>query len=145
MKYFADAGIPTLHAALSDHMNSDDLKKLGALTKEKLPTRKADLAAVIMRHLAGAGLQKVWQSLDELQRAAVAEVVHSEENHFPGYRFRAKYGGDPIWESVGGITAGTGYRNSPSLRNNRNRDGPTPSVVSITWTRSIPVAPVFSS
>lgn len=71
MKQYVDAGIPTLQAALFDHMNSDDLRKLGALTKQKLPSRKGDLAAVITRHLAGDGLQTVWRGLDELQRAAV--------------------------------------------------------------------------
>jgi hypothetical protein len=99
MRFYADVGIPTLEAALFDHMNSDDLRKLGALTKQKLPTRKADLAAVIMRHLQGNGLQAVWQALDELQRAAVAEVVHSEEDYFQPDRFRAKYSRDPVWES----------------------------------------------
>src|SRR5438128_1784913 len=99
MKHYADAGIPTLHAALFDYMNSDDLKKLGALTKQKLPSRKGDLADVIMRHLEGDGLQTAWQGLDELQRAAVAEVVRSEETYFPTDLFRAKYGLDPVWES----------------------------------------------
>ena len=79
MKQYADAGIRTLQNALFDHMNSDDLKKLGALTKQKLPSRKGDLVDVITRHLEGDGLQTAWRGLDELQRAAVAEVVHSEE------------------------------------------------------------------
>ena len=43
MRYYVDAGILTLQAALFDHMNSEDLRKLGALTKQKLPTRKGDL------------------------------------------------------------------------------------------------------
>ena len=99
MKQYVDAGIPTLQAALFDHMNSDDLRKLGALTKQKLPSRKGDLADVIMRHLEGDGLQTVWQGLDELQRAAVAEVVHSAGTYFRRDRFRAKYGRDAVWES----------------------------------------------
>jgi hypothetical protein len=99
MRYYVDAGIPTLQAALFDHMNSEDLRKLGALTKQKLPTRKGDLAAVILKHLEGNRLQTVWQSLDELQRAAVAEVVHSDGTYFPAELFQAKYGSDPVWES----------------------------------------------
>src|SRR5437867_3208115 len=99
MKQYADAGIRTLQNALFDHMNSDDLKKLGALTKQKLPSRKGDLVDVITRHLEGDGLQTAWRGLDELQRAAVAEVVHSEETYFPADLFRAKYGRDPVWES----------------------------------------------
>ena len=79
----SNGGIPTLEAALSEYMNSDDLKKLAALTKGKLPTRKADLAAVIVRHLDGERLRMVWQGLDELQRAAVAEVGPFEVDSVP--------------------------------------------------------------
>jgi hypothetical protein len=38
-RYDADGGIPTLDMALSD-MNTEGLRKLCALTGEKLPTRK---------------------------------------------------------------------------------------------------------
>jgi len=34
-RYDPDGGTPTLEVALSEYMNADDLKKLGALTKEK--------------------------------------------------------------------------------------------------------------
>jgi hypothetical protein len=109
-RYNVDGGIPTLEMALSEFMNSDDLKKLAALTKEKLPTRKADLAGVIMRHLDGERLRTVWQYLDELQRAAVAEVVHSSSTEFLTDRFHAKYGRGPDW----GSTDKYGYHRSPS-------------------------------
>jgi hypothetical protein len=46
-RYDADGRIPTLDVAVSEFMNAGDLKKLGALTGDKLPTRKADLAQVI--------------------------------------------------------------------------------------------------
>lgn len=52
-------GIPTLEVALSEYMSAGELKKLAALTGEKLPTRKADLAAVIIRHLDGERLREV--------------------------------------------------------------------------------------
>ena len=111
MKRFSiDGGIPTLEVALSECMGVEDLRMLAALTREKLPTRKADLAAVIMRHLGGERLRTVWQSLDELQRAAVAEVVHSSSTAFSADRFRAKYGRDPIW----GADDKGGYRRRPS-------------------------------
>jgi len=96
-RYPLGSEIPTLELALSEHMSSDDLKQLAALTNEKVPTRKADLAAVILRHLDGERLHRVWQRLDELQRAAVAEVVHSTSTQFFADRFRAKYGRDPAW------------------------------------------------
>jgi hypothetical protein len=109
--YYLEADIPTLGVALSECVTVDDLKKLAALlSKEKLPTRKAELAAVVMRQLEGERLQATWHRLDELQRAAVAEVVHSGSTRFPADRFRAKYGQEPNW--------GTGdeysYRFSPS-------------------------------
>ena len=99
-RYDVDGGIPTLKTALSERMNADALKKLAALTGEKLPTRKADLAAVIIRHLGGERLRTIWQCLDEVQRAAVAEVVHSGSSRFVANRFRAKYGRDPSWGSL---------------------------------------------
>ncbi len=99
-RYDADGGIPTLDMALSEFMNTEDLKKLGALTGEKLPTRKLDLAQVIIRHLEGERLRALWQGLDQIDRAAVAEVVHSSSTQFPAYRFRAKYGQDPKWGSA---------------------------------------------
>lgn len=109
--YDARDRIPTLAAAFNDFMSSGDLKKLGAVTgQKKLPTRKADLAEVILRHLEGDRLRIVWQSLDEIQRAAVAEVVHSSGTKFPADQFRAKYGEDPNW----GSTEEHEYRRVPS-------------------------------
>lgn len=96
-RYEADGGIPTLAKALFEFMNVDDLKRLAGLTKARLPTRKADLAAVIVQHLEGERLREVWQGLDELQRAAIAEVVHSDSPQFNADRFRAKYGQDANW------------------------------------------------
>ena len=45
--------------------------------------------------MEGDGLQRLWARLDQLQRDAVAEVVHSATNRFVDDAFRAKYGGDP--------------------------------------------------
>lgn len=99
-RYHADGGILTLEVALSEYMNADELKQLAKHTKQKIPTRKADIAAVIMRHLDGERLEQVWQSLDELQRVAVAEVVHSSSTEFLADRFHAKYGRDPNWATA---------------------------------------------
>jgi hypothetical protein len=98
-RYDADEGIATLAVALSEYMRADELKTLAALVKAKLPTRKADLAAVIMGYLEGERLRAAWQGLDELQRAAVAEVVHSSSTRFLADRFHAKYGQAPNWGS----------------------------------------------
>ncbi len=99
-RYHVDGGIPALEIALSEYMKVDELKMLAGLTRKKLPARKADIAAVITRHLAGEGLRKTWQCLDELQRAAVAEVVHSSSTRYPAERFYAKYGRDPDWGAL---------------------------------------------
>jgi hypothetical protein len=101
MRYdLGDTEISTLELALSERMNLDELRRLAALTGEKPPTRKADVADIIVRLLAGDNVRVVWQGLDELQQAAVAEVVHSSVSRFDAGRFRAKYGKDPDWGSA---------------------------------------------
>ena len=102
--------IPSLEVALTEHMRVDHLKALARHTGEKIPTRKADIAAMIQRHLAGERLQAVWRGLDDLQRAAVAEVVHSGSTRFAADRFAAKYGCNPDW----GVADNYGYRLNPS-------------------------------
>jgi len=109
-RYYSDGTIPTLKAALIVHMNVDDLRKLAKCTDQKIPTRKADIAAVIEQHLSGERLKSVWQGLDDLQRAAVAEVVYSSSTRFLADRFAAKYGRSPNW----GSTDKYGYRRTPS-------------------------------
>ncbi len=99
-RYNIDDGIPTLALALSEQMKADELRKLASLTGGPVPTRKADLADLIAEHLEGKGLRTAWQSLDELQKAAVAEVVHSPGTQFPADRFQAKYGRAPSWGSL---------------------------------------------
>ena len=109
-RYRPDESIPTLEVALTECMRVGDLKKLAKHTNQEIPTRKADIASVIKRYLDGERLKSVWQGLDELQRAAVAEVVHSDSSHFPADRFAAKYGRSPNW----GDGDKYGYRRAPS-------------------------------
>jgi hypothetical protein len=104
-----DNGLPTLEIGL-DSINADELKKLAALTGEKASGKKADIIAIVVRQLAGDRLRTVWEGLDELQRAAVAETVHSPSSQFDGVRFRAKYGRDPDWGFRGERT----YDKTPS-------------------------------
>ena len=58
-RYHSDGSIPTLEVALTEHMNADDLRKLAIHTSQKIPTRKADIAAVIERYLEGERLKAV--------------------------------------------------------------------------------------
>jgi hypothetical protein len=101
-RYDLDGGIPTLTAALSEHLNVDELKVLATLTHTRAPTRKAALVEHICQYLEGDRLRAVWQGLDDLQKAAVAEVVHSPGTAFPAERFRAKYGRLPEFGTVSG-------------------------------------------
>jgi len=74
------------------------LRKLAKLVTAHLPNRKADLIAVIEAELMNPErLKQLWTSLDELQRAAVAEVVHGPSLAFDADAFRAKYGDNPNW------------------------------------------------
>ena len=108
---YVDETISTLDIALIENMSVDDLKKLAKHTNQKIPTRKAEIAAMIKRHLDGDRLKTVWQRLDKLQQAAVAEVVHSGSSNFLADRFVAKYGRSPNW----GTTDKDGDIQGPSL------------------------------
>ena len=99
----------TLGLALG-FMKGEDLRKLAALTKQKVPSKNAEMAALIVRHLTGNGLRAVWEGLDELQQAAVSEAVHSPSSQLNSQQFRAKYGGDPNW----GAADPRGYGHKPS-------------------------------
>ncbi|MEM8805117.1 MAG: hypothetical protein AAGF01_03605 [Cyanobacteria bacterium P01_G01_bin.38] len=78
----------------------DNLKRLLKLlpTKER-PTKKADLVSLIATYLAGPGLKKSWQGLDELQQAAVAEAVYVTGGFYLSDQFQAKYGQSPEWRN----------------------------------------------
>lgn len=76
----------------------DDLKKmLQLLPMQAKPTRKAELVEAIAAHLLGPGLKKLWQELDQLQQAAVAEAVYLTEGRHQAEQFQAKYGSLPQW------------------------------------------------
>ncbi|HCF57000.1 MAG TPA: hypothetical protein DFS52_03260 [Myxococcales bacterium] len=45
-------------------------------------------------------MRKAWDRLDELQKAAIAEVVHSAGTEFDAERFSAKYGRLPDFGTV---------------------------------------------
>ncbi len=74
----------------------DELKKLYALLliDQKL-TRKTDLVTAILQEIEGVKIQKIWQRLDELQKAAITEVLHSSGNDYRADSFAAKYGQQP--------------------------------------------------
>lgn len=97
MSYNRDAQrILTIIEALQ-RQTVDELKKLAALvSKAQKPNRKDELVTFVQRYLEGE-LHMLWTELDELQQAAVAEVVHSSNTNFPQSQFLAKYGQEPNW------------------------------------------------
>ncbi len=106
-----EPGIATIREAL-DLRNVDDLKQLVALlpTAEK-HTRKGELIDLIERHVTGESLRALWEGLDDLQRKAVAETIHSGSPVFNAARFTAKYGAMPVF---GAKKNRWGYSETPS-------------------------------
>ena len=75
-----------------------NLKTLAALLESGLPTRKAELMALILRHLEDADrLREIWEAMDALGQAAVAKVVHTPGDRFDADGFRANDGKTPNW------------------------------------------------
>jgi len=99
--------------------NVESLKRfLALLPTDERPTRKGELIALVLSHLEGEKLRELWSRLDEVQRAAVMETVHSADGVFLADRFRAKYGQSPDWGSSKnpvGRLYGYGYDIQPSL------------------------------
>jgi hypothetical protein len=77
----------------------DELRGLGVgATGEKPRGRKAELVALLAAWLADGSVRRLYESLDEVDRAAVAEATHNGVlGRFSASRFRAKYGRDPGW------------------------------------------------
>jgi hypothetical protein len=87
---------PTVEEALS-RLTVRDLQVRARTIATKVPSRKPPLVAMLAEQLEGERLHALWGRLGELERAAIAEVVHSPDCWFDAARFRAKYGNDPDW------------------------------------------------
>ena len=111
MRPYGSTHIESLADSLMALNTSEELRTLARLTGSRVPTRKADLADHIARYLAGNGLRKAYDSLGDLERAAVAEVVHSETDTLETERFLAKYGRVPARVSDGPYS----FRRQPIL------------------------------
>ena len=91
---------PTATAALAG-LTVDALRRLAVpATGETLRGLKSELVASVAATLDGDGPRRMFQTLGEFERAAVAEAVHAPHGRFDHGRFRAKYGGDPRWGSL---------------------------------------------
>jgi hypothetical protein len=81
-----------------ESMTVDELKHLASLVPtSKRPTNKGGLVALILDYLTDEGIRAIWDQLDTLQRAAVAETVHGPDYGYSARRFSAKYGKEPDW------------------------------------------------
>jgi hypothetical protein len=100
-RYRAEDRIPTIAGALNA-MTVGALKRLAALLgSDSPPTRKGELVALVSERLARDDVVRgLWDRLDDMQRAAVSEVVHGNSSCLDRARFRAKYGRDPEWGSL---------------------------------------------
>ena len=115
----------------------DDLKKLcPLLSLDQKLTRKADLITAILQQIEGAKIKKFWQQLDELQKAAVAEVVHSSGNNYNADAFVAKYGQKPIFGTGDRYTYSSKYK--PSLLSLFFYQGSMPSELKQTLSAFVP-------
>ncbi|BAU42095.1 helicase-associated domain-containing protein [Leptolyngbya sp. O-77] len=98
MAYYSQPdSIPRLSEALN-HLTVDQIKSLaGLVSEDKPPLRKTELVNFVLQGMEGDALRRLWERCDLLQRAAIAEVVHAEDDRFNKTRFACKYGKSPKW------------------------------------------------
>ena len=51
--------------------------------------------------MEGDNLRRLYEQLDEMQQKAVSEAVWDKEGYFRADRFKAKYGGTPVFATKG--------------------------------------------
>jgi hypothetical protein len=87
---------PDALQALLERYRVRELKPLAGLLASYLPTRKAELIALISAYVRDPErLRQLWGALDTVQQAAVTETLYT--GHFDRARLRAKYGQEPDW------------------------------------------------
>ncbi len=92
----------------------DDLKTLTRLLPDfQLATRKDDLVNYLQtRLLVGDDLLRLWKTLDDTQKSAIAEAAHDPAGQYAPSRFQAKYGAAPAF----GVTGSTRYGRSSDTK-----------------------------
>jgi hypothetical protein len=74
----------------------DELKPLARLLSRSVPTRKGDLVELLTEAMLNPkNVRELYDSLDEIGKAAVQEATHDDEGLLDEVRFRAKYGRSP--------------------------------------------------
>jgi hypothetical protein len=81
-----------------ERYDEDELKALVSLVSSTQPEGKDLLCQLLFNILTDKSLVKrLWNDLDEIQKAAVAEALHSPTLSFEEVRFLARYGKNPDW------------------------------------------------
>lgn len=98
----ADSRPATLREALEDCYNADGLRAFARVLNITGPTRKADVAAAISEVMLGGegarrALEDLYQTLSDLEKAAVSETLYDPGHALDLACFQAKYGSLPPW------------------------------------------------
>jgi len=90
---------------LPSSLTVDQLKpRLALLRTQERPTRKADIIALLRRHLLSPQLRDYWEDLESVDRYAVAEALHNWNGRFDPIRFSNKYSDIPEIFRAGGTS-----------------------------------------
>ena len=84
----------TLHETLWELRNEDLSMRLKMLDLKPEKPTKAPLIDALKAAYAGDGLRRIWNSLSEVEQAAIAEAAYDPFHVFEPAKVRAKYGGD---------------------------------------------------
>ena len=93
---------PDLSTVLASQ-NTDGLRLMMqslAIPKPR-PTRKADMAQAVTRHLTPASLRQRWEDLAAIEQMAVREVLYGGGQDMDWAQFKAKHGGLPAGPAKG--------------------------------------------
>jgi len=75
-----------------ERMSVNGLRPLARAFADRVPTRKGELVVFVASRTLGENLRRHWEALGEMERLAVAEVVHSGRDRLDVVRFVARYG-----------------------------------------------------
>ena len=87
----------TLHEAINSLTVNSIKEMLPYLPQAVSVGRKEVLVASIVEQMSGAGLLRVWEQMDALQRLAIGEATHDAHGVLDSARFAAKYGTAPAF------------------------------------------------
>jgi hypothetical protein len=88
---------PSLTECL-ERYDKDELKALVSLVSSTQPDERDVLCRLLYNILTDkAEVKRLWNGLDDMQKAAVAETLHSPALSFEESRFLARYGTNPDW------------------------------------------------